>query len=49
MNDNCLFCDYPCCDICPFGERDYDDFKDLQPEMYSELKNQDIIAGDVYE
>ena len=49
MNDNCLFCTYPCCDICPFGEKDYDDFKDLYPDIWSEMKNEHLIYYDSFE
>ena len=48
MKDDCLFCTHPCCDICPLGEKDYDDFKDLHPDIWSEMSNEFFIYFDAF-
>ena len=49
MNDNCLFCDYPACDICPFGDRDYDDIVDIYPEFLFECHHEREIFPECFE
>lgn len=51
LKDDCLFCTHPCCDICPLtiGDKEYDDFRDLYPDIWSEMKNEHLIYYDSFE